>query len=203
MIRTFALVAALLATAPATAKDDVPLSPIGLPFGPGTPHRVAAGHPLFGAITVAGVAALPDKLGPAKRDKFVAALTETLDRLGMLATDPAKARFRLTPAWIGLESPFHIGMTSKATARMGWRVDRIDSGKTIFAREIATFAESSGGSAYERKTGVERVALMSNIASAVGCIDKTSLGQPPADCALTPGFSYRAPNPPLIIFMPR
>lgn len=203
MIRLLAAIALILVAAPAVAKQDVPLSPIGLPFGPDGPRRLEAGHPLFGTVTIAGMEALPDRVGPAKRESFAAALTTTLDRLGMLASDPARARFRLTPVWVAMDSPFKISFSSKATVRMGWRVSRIDNGKTIFSREIATFAQSTGGSAPERRKDVERVALMSNIASAVRCIDRTALGKPPADCALTPGFGYRAPTPPLIVFISR
>jgi hypothetical protein len=42
--------------------------------------------------------------------------------------------------------------------------------------------------------GVGRVALMTNIASAMRCIDMAAYGQAPQDCALTPGFNYRAPT---------
>lgn len=202
MIR-IALFAAALLAAPAAAKSDVPLSPVGLPFGPNTPQRVSAGHPLFRTVAIVETDALPERLGPAKRAAFVTALTGTLDRLGMLAADPAQARFRLAPSWLDMDSPFRISFKSKATVRMAWRVTRADTGKTIFAREIATVAESSGGSAPERKKGVERVALMTNIASAAGCIQQAAIGRPPGDCALTPGFTYRAPNPPVVMFLPR
>jgi hypothetical protein len=203
MLRLPALAALVLVATPALAKDTVPLSPIGLPFGPEGPRRLPADHVLSGTILLDGIDALPEKLGPAKRDKFVSALGDTLALLGMLATDPSKARFRLTPVWVGLDSPFKISIKNRATVHMSWRLTRIDTGQTIFSRQIDTSAEASGGSAAERVRGIERVALMTNIASAAACLDKAAYGNAPTNCALTPKFTYRAPSPPLIIFMPR
>lgn len=203
MIRLTMLVALGLLSAPAIAKDGTSLSPVGLPFSPETPRALPADHPLHGSILLVGTEALPDKLGPVRRDAFAGAVRDSFERLGMLATDPSKARFRLTATWVGLDSPFRISIASRATVRLAWRLTRIDDGRTIFEREIATSAESRGGMAPERKRGVERVALMSNIASVALCLDKSAYGRAPSDCALTPGFSYQAPSAPTIIFMRR
>lgn len=203
MLRLTAFAALALIATPAIAKDDVGLSPIGLPFGPEGPRRLPTDHVLTGTILLDGMDALPEKLGPAKRDKFVTAVNETLGQLGMLATDPTKARFRLTPVWIGLDSPFKISFKNRATVHMSWRLTRIDTGQTIFSRQIDTSAESSGGDASARVRGIERIALMTNIASAAVCLDKAAYGNAPTNCALTPGFTYRAPSPPMVIFIPR
>ena len=203
MIRLTMFIVLGLAAAPAIAREDMPLSPVGLPFSPATPRVVPTDHPLHGSIRLVGIDALPDKLGPVKRDAFAAAVTDTLKRLDMLAADTSKARFRLTPIWIGLDSPFRISATSRAASHLVWRLTRIDDGRTIFEREITTSVQSSGGSAPERKRGVERLSLMSNIASVALCLDKSAYGRAPADCALTPGFSYRAPSVPMITFLRR
>lgn len=203
MIRLPMFIALILSAPPAYARDDVPLSPIGMPFAPAAPNAVTPDHPLYRTITLTGIDLLPAKLGPAKRAAFVAALTDALDRLQMLSKDPATARFRLTPRWLNMDSPFRVSFSSRATARLAWQLERIDDGRTIFRREIATTAESRGGSASERKKGVERVALMTNIASVAACLDKAAYGRAAADCALTPNFTYHAPAPPLIMFVPR
>ncbi|QDZ07707.1 hypothetical protein FPZ24_09565 [Sphingomonas panacisoli] len=203
MLRFSALAALALVATPAAAKDAVGLSPIGLPFGPDGPRRLPTDHVLTGAIVLDGADALPQKMGSAKRDQFATALSETLAQLGMLATDPAKARFRLTPVWVGLDSPFKISFKNRATVHMSWRLTRIDTGQTIFARQIDTSAESSGGDASARVRGIERIALMTNIASVAACLDKAAYGKAPTNCALTPGFTYRAPSPPMVIFVPR
>lgn len=194
--------ALVVSTTPALAAD-VPLSPIGLPFKPGTPRPVAPEHPLYHRIAIDPVVDMPGVvgagatggiMGAAKRSSFEKALRETLEKLNLLAPNAADAKVRLSPRWIDMDAPFKISFSSRATVRMGWSLTRIDNGQRIFDREIATSAESKGGSGSERATGVGRVALMTNIASAVRCIDQAAYGQAPQDCALTPDFTYQAPT---------
>jgi hypothetical protein len=202
-MRALSLFAAI-AIAPASAwAADVPLSPIGLPFQPAAPKPVAPEHPLYHRIAIAPVADMPGVvgasatggiMGAAKRSSFEKALRETLAALNLLAPSEAEAKVRLSPRWISMDAPFKISFSSEATVRMGWSLTRIDNGQRIFDREIATSAQSRGGSGSERATGVGRVALMTNIASAARCIDQAAYGQAPQDCALTPGFTYRAPT---------
>lgn len=203
-MRTLLLAAAAIAFSPASASAaDVPLSPIGLPFSPGAPRPVAPDHPLYHRIALDAVADMPGVvgtsatagiMGAARRSSFEKALRETLDKLNLLAPSEAEAKVRLSPRWIGMDAPFKISFASDATVRMGWRLTRIDNSQRIFDRDIATSAESKGGSGSERATGVGRVALMTNIASAMRCIDLAAYGQAPQDCTLTPGFTYHAPT---------
>ncbi|WP_420145641.1 hypothetical protein [Sphingobium sp.] len=199
----YVLTATALAIPAAGQAADVPLSPIGLPFQPGAPVPVAPDHPLYHRVAIDPVADMPGVvgasatggiMGAAKRSSFEKALRETLEKLNLLAPDDATAKVRLTPRWIGMDAPFRISFSSQATVRMGWRVTRIDNGQAIFDRDIETSAESKGGSGSERATGVGRVALMTNIASAMRCIDMAAYGRAPQDCALTPGFTYHAPT---------
>jgi hypothetical protein len=202
-MRFFFLAAAAIAIIPASARaDDVPLSPIGLPFQPGAPKAVAADHPLYHRIALDPVADMPNVvgasatggiMGAAKRSSFEKALRETLEKLNLLAPSESEAKVRLSPRWINMEAPFKISFSSRAIVRMGWSLKRIDNGQPLFDRDISTAAESKGGSGSERAIGVGRVALMTNIASAVRCIDLAAYGQAPQDCALTPDFTYKAP----------
>ncbi|MEC3948356.1 hypothetical protein [Sphingobium sp. HWE2-09] len=203
-MRTILFAAAAIAISPACAMAaDVPLSPMGLPFKPGAPKAVAPDHPLYHRIALDPVADMPGVvgasatagiMGAAKRSSFEKALRETLDKLNLLAPNETQAKVRLSPRWIGMDAPFKISFSSEATVRMGWRLTRIDNGQRIFDQEIATSAKSKGGSGSERATGVGRVALMTNIASAMRCIDLAAYGQAPQDCALTPDFTYKAPT---------
>lgn len=198
------------ASVPAFASD-VPLSPIGLPFKPGAPQPLAPDHPLYhhvaldpveGMPSVVGAGATLGLSGAAKRSSFDKALRDTLAALNMLAPSVADARVTLKPRWVSMEAPFKIGFSSKATARLAWTLTRIDSGKILFQREIATSAESRGGDGTSRANGVGRVALMTNIASVALCLDKAAYGQAPGDCALNPAFTYHAPTY-TIMFIPR
>jgi hypothetical protein len=203
------LICVLAFSGPALADDDVPLVPIGLPFAPEAPTPVSPAHPLYHRIILAPVTDMPATIGAsstlglmaaAKRSSFEKGLRDTLDRLNMLATFEAEAKFRLTPKWLGMDAPFRISFTSRAKVRMGWSLTRTDSGQEIFQRDIATSAESKGGDGSRRAIGVGRVALMANIASAARCLDKAAYGQAPQDCTLTPQFKYDAPRPQMYMF---
>lgn len=210
-MRALLILAALAAPIPQAVAADVPLSPIGLPFKPLAPSAVKPDHPLYHHIllepvidmpAVVGTSASLGIMGAAKRASFEKALRETLNKLNLLSPDAAQAKVRLTPRWIGMDAPFKISFSSNATVRMGWALTRIDNGQTIFQRDIETSAESRGGDGSARATGVGRIALMTNIASAMSCIDKAAYGQAPANCALTPDFAYSAPTY-TIIFVPK
>lgn len=194
-------VAAVMLSQSAHAAD-VPLSPLGLPFSPARPEAVGPDHPLYHRIAlesvvnmpvVVGASATGGIIGAAKRASFEKALRETLEKLNMLAPSPVEAKVRLTPRWLGMDAPFRVSFSSRTSVRMAWSLVRIDNGQVIFNREITTSAESKGGDGTSRATGVGRVALMANIASAAVCIDKAAYGKAPQDCALTPAFTYKAP----------
>lgn len=195
---TLALLA--LVAAPASASNEVPLSPLGLPMAPKplTPehplyHRIAL-DPVADMPNVVGASATAGFIGAAKRSSFDKAVRETLEKLNMLAPTDADARFRLSPRWLGMDAPFRISFSSRATARLDWKLNRIDTGQQIFRREIATPSEAKGRDGSLRAVGVGRMALMTNIASAAVCIDAAAYGHAAADCALTPGFRYEAPR---------
>lgn len=209
MRRLLVLLCAIAFSSSAQADDDVPLVPIDLPFAPEAPAPLPPTHPLYHRITLSSVSDMPATVGAsatmglmaaAKRSSFEKGLRDTLDRLNMLAASDADARFRLTPKWQGMDAPFRMSFSSRATVRMGWSLTRIDNGQEIFQRDIATSAEAKGGDGNRRSIGVGRVALMANIASAALCLDKAAYGRAPQDCALTPQFKYQAPRPQTFIF---
>lgn len=219
-IAILAVMAALTPTVPAPATStpvlaltgDVPLTPLGLSFTPESPQPVPPGHPLYHHVTVDPVADMPSVvgasvtsgfIGAAKRSSFDKALRETLDKLNMLAPTDAEAKFRLSTHWQGLDAPFKISFSSQATARLSYMLTRIDNGQRIFERQIATSADAHGGEGGARAIGVGRLAIMTNLASVALCLDKAAYGHAPEDCALTPGFTFRPPRPPIILFIPR
>ena len=203
------LLAALIAVpSVAIAGHPVPLVPIGIPFAPSSPEPVSPTHPLYHRIAVMPVAGIPKRVGGTftlsiRQAEFDTALRDTLDKLNMLAPTDADARFRLTTTWGDLDMPFHIGISSHATARLSYTLARTDTGQSIFAREIATSAESKGGDATDREQETGRLALMTNLASVAVCLDQAAYGRAPADCALKPLATYRARSVPLIMFVPR
>lgn len=150
---------------------------------------------------VVGAKATLGLTGAAKRSSFEKALRQTMDTLNMLAPTDAEAKVRLSPRWIDMNAPFRISFSSRASVTMGWSLTRIDNSQLLFQRDISTAAESNGGDGTARTVGVGRVALMTNIASALSCIDKAAYGAAPQDCALSPNFQYKAPTY-IIMFLP-
>ena len=201
------IAAALLATFPslASAGHVASLVPIGLSFAPAAPEAVSPDHPLYHRVAITPVSGMLARVGgtftlATRPAEFDAALRDTLDRLNMLAQNPADARVRLTVAWGDLAVPFHVGFGSHAEAKIGYTLSRIDTGQPIFSREIVTKAEARGGDAVDREQENARLALATNLASMAVCIDQAAYGRAPADCALTPLATYHARRDPLIIF---
>ncbi|MBU0657216.1 MAG: hypothetical protein EPO45_14310 [Sphingobium sp.] len=203
---------ALLALAPqsALASGGVPLSPIGFSFSPSAPAPLKPDHPLYRRIALEQVADMPGVVGgkatlglagAAKRSSFEKALRETMNKLNMLATTNAEAKVRLSPRWIDMDAPFKISFSSRASVTMGWSLTRIDNGQLLFQRDITTAAQSKGGNGTDRMVGVGRVALMTNIASALNCVDRAAYGVARQDCALSPNFEYKAPTY-IFMFLP-
>ena len=77
------------------------------------------------------------------------------------------------------------------------------SGEPMFEREISTYSKSTGGDGADRLKGNARLAIMTNLASAVLCLDKGAYQRAPADCALSPAATYRARQPATVVFGPR
>lgn len=180
--------------------------PLALPanaqllFGLAGPRNLPAQHVLRGHVALEPIAGAPETLGGfllpiARASELNEGLRASLSRAGMLAERGAKPVFRLTPVWRTLDAPQKVGPSSRAEVTIDYQLKRVDSGAAIFSRTITTGAESRGGDASDRLKGVARLAILTNFASAIACMDKASYGQAPADCALKPSLSYRAPSP--------
>ena len=202
-----AAVAAAASTSDALA-NAFPLNPIGLPFAPDSPKPLAPDHPLYHQIALDPVADMPSKVGSflvpiTSAKEMNEALRDTLERANMLAPPGAQAKARLVVRWAGLNAPAKISFSSEATARLSYSLIKIENGQELFRRDIATVSRSTGGDASDRLKGNARLAILTNLASAVLCLDKAAYGQAPADCALTPQASYHAQRPATVIFVPR
>lgn len=190
------LFAALVFPIPASA-GDIPLVAIGLPFEPEAPQPVAIDHPLFELIEIPEIENLPSAVGgsalafikAAKRSSINKGLHETFRQMHMLSPNPAQSRGTLVVTWIGTHTPFKVGGRNEATVTMRYRLIRKDNNKVLFDREITTSAGGGGVDATVRDMGIVRAAIATNFASAAYCLDHSSLGHWPDDCALTPKFS--------------
>jgi hypothetical protein len=184
----------LLSATPAHA--DIPMLGVGLPYAPETPRPVAATHPLYQRIAVAEIEGLPPTvkssalnwIAAAKRSSINRALADNLRAMTMLAPDATAAKARLSVRWIGSDTPFRLGGSNAASVTFAYRLTRIDTGQTLFDRQITTSAEGGGGDASMRDNGIVRAAIATNFASAAYCMDRAAFGAAPADCALTPKF---------------
>jgi hypothetical protein len=190
-MRFLLIPALLLAAAPAHAAQSVSLAPpVGATFlyGSEGPRAVPEGHPLRGRIAVEPVLEMPKRVGGllspvTKPAEFDRALRHTLEQARLLAgpSDPPKARLLVTWRW--LDAPAKFGTRAHATVEIGYELRRIDSGQTIFQREVRTESRAHGGVASERVRLNARMAVQHNIASAVACLDKAAYGRAPDDCA--------------------
>jgi hypothetical protein len=193
---------------PAAAKPAVPLQPFGLPFAPESPRPLSPDHPLFQRVALDPVADMPSKVGNflmpiTSATEMNEALRQTLERANMLAPPGVQPKARLLVRWGSLRAPAKISFSSEATATLSYTLIRLENGQELFRREISTFSRSTGGDGADRLKGNARLAIMTNLASAVLCLDKAAYGRAPADCALTPQASYRARRPSTVIFVPR
>ena len=198
---------AIATVAPAQAKV-VSLQPIGLPFGPDGPKPVTPDHPLYRQVALEPVADMPDKVGrflvPITSAKEMnEALRQTLDHANMLAPPGAQPKARLLVRWGGLDAPQKISFSSEAAATLSYTLIRVQNSEQLFRRDIRTVSRSSGGDASDRLKGNARLAILTNLASAIVCLDKAAYQQAPADCALQPQMTYRAPNPTVVTFIRR
>lgn len=197
VMRNHIIAIMLVMTASPLAAADIPMVAIGLPFAPETPRPVAASHPLHHRIETGEIAGLPPTIkssalnwiAAAKRSSVNTALRESFERMNMLAPDAASSRARLLVQWKGSDTPFRIATKNEASVTMHYQLVRIDTGQTIFDREITTSAQGGGVDAGMRDNGIVRAAIAANFASAANCIDRAALGTAPADCALVPRFS--------------
>ena len=185
-------------TTPAYAKHIVSFEPFKFPFSQ-TPSQIAPDHPLYHQLSVDSVIEMPDKIGGflmkiTTKKEFDESLKAALAQANMLAPAGEQPKARLVVRWIGLNAPRKISGSSEATATIEYSLVRNDTGKEIFHREISTHAKTGGGDATMRLEGNARVALVTNLASILVCLDKGARGVAPTDCALTPKFSYQAPT---------
>lgn len=199
---------AAVATPGAAATPAVPLQPMGLPFAPESPRPLSPDHPLFHGVALDPVADMPGKVGKflipiTSAAEVNEALRQTLERANMLAPSDGRPSFRLLVRWGALNAPARISFSSEATATLSYTLIRVENGQELFRREISTVSRSRGGEGADRLKGNARLAIMTNLASAVLCLDKAAYGRAPADCALTPQMSYRARSPATVIFVPR
>jgi hypothetical protein len=188
--------------------------PLALPhnaqllFGTEGPRSLPSDHVLRGHVALEPIAGAPDKIGGfllpiTKAKELNEGLRLSLSRAGMLAEGERKPIFRLEAAWQSFDAPLKISASSRAETSIHYQLKRIDTGAVIFARTITTSSESKGGDAADRLQGVARLAILTNFASAIACIDKASYGQAPMDCALKPAMTYRARQPTVMQFVPR
>jgi hypothetical protein len=203
------LLAPTVATVPAAAKPAFPLHPLAnLSYSPETPRAVAPDHPLYNKIAVNPVLDMPKKIGwtfvPVTNEgEFNEALQQTFAASAMLAPEGSHPKARLVVRWVEIKTPLKISTRSEASVTVDYSLVRVDNGQTIFSRTITTTTESRGGDATERLKGNARLAIMTNLASAWNCLDQAAYGRAPQDCALKPNATFRAPQPPTVIFMPK
>jgi hypothetical protein len=194
--------------APAALAGSFPLQPIGLPFAPESPRPLSPDHPLFQRVALDPVVGMPNKVGKflvpiTSAKEMNEALRETLERANMLAPPGTQPKARLQVRWGDLNAPSKISFSSEATATLTYTLFRIENGQELFRREISTASRSTGGDAADRLKGTARLAILTNLASAVLCLDKAAQMKAPADCALRPQANYRARRPSTVIFVPR
>jgi hypothetical protein len=190
-MRLFLIPASLLLAAPAWAAPLVPLAPpVGAAFfyGSAGPRVVPDDHPLRGRIAVEPVAAMPKRVGSllipvTKPAEFDSAMKLALEQSKMLAAAGADPKARLHVTWRWLDAPAKIGNRAHASVVLAYELRRIDTGQTLFQREVRTESHATGGVASERIRHNARMAIQHNIASAVACLDQAAYGRAPADCA--------------------
>jgi hypothetical protein len=187
---------AILALPTQTIAEDLPMVAVGLPFAPETPTPVKASHALYHDVDVGEIEGLPSTIksskfnfvAAAKRESVNTALRESFRRMNMLA-EGVPGRKRLIVKWLGSHTPFRIGGTNTADVTIHYQLVRVDSGNTLFDRDITTSVEGGGVDASMRDNGIVRAAIAANFASAANCLDRASYGTAPNDCALVPRFS--------------
>ncbi|HYI63877.1 MAG TPA: hypothetical protein VEW71_03220 [Allosphingosinicella sp.] len=180
----------LLAAVPVAAQARLPLTPTGPEARFPVPVRaVATDHPLFNRISVDPVAGMPRRVGSwlhpiTNPAEFDAALQQTFRDTAMLAGPGTAPRARLSVTWREIDAPVRIGAGSRASVVIAYELRRIDTGATIFQREIRTASSSRGGDASERLKANARAAILANIASVTLCLQRAAVGPAPADCAI-------------------
>jgi hypothetical protein len=188
MLKHLLLPLLLLAT-PLAADARLPLAPTTPGAFPVPIPAVAADHPLRNRIALEPVLGMPRKVGTwlhpiTNSAEFDAALRQTLRDTAMLAEAGAPPRARLVVTWREIDAPARIGAGSRAAVLIGYELRRVDTGATIFQREIRTQSNSHGGDASERLKANARAAILANIASATLCLQRAAVGTAPADCAI-------------------
>lgn len=203
-----ALCLAVSASTSAAFAKPFPLQPIGLPFAPESPQPLSPAHALYRQVALDPLADMPKQVGrfliPITSAKEMnEALRQTLDRANMLAPPGTQPKVRLLVRWVGLDAPQKISFSSEATARLSYTLIRVQNGEQLFRRDITTVSRSTGGDASDRLKGNARLAILTNLASAILCLDKAAYQRAPADCALQPQMTYRAATPAVVTFRPR
>jgi hypothetical protein len=200
----------LAAAAPTDAAlaKSFPLQPIGLPFAPESPTPLPPTHPLYQRVALDPVADMPDKVGKflipiTSAKEMNEALRQTLERANMLAPPGVQPKARLLVRWVGVNAPQKISFSSEATATLSYTLFRVENGQELFRRDISTASRSTGGDASDRLKGTARLAILTNLASAVLCLDKAAYQRAPADCALHPQMTYRARGVSTVVVTPR
>lgn len=199
---------AVSASPSAALAKAFPLNPIGLPFAPDSPKPLSPDHPLYRQVALDPVADMPSKVGSflvpiTSAKELNDALRQTLESANMLAPPGSQPKVRLVVRWAGLKAPAKISASSEATASLSYSLIRVDTGQELFRRDISTFSRSTGGDASDRLKGTARLAILTNLASAVVCLDKAAYMGAPADCALTPLATYQARRPATVVVVPR
>jgi len=199
---------AVYASPSAALAKAFPLNPIGLPFAPDSPKPLSPDHPLYRQVALDPVADMPSKVGSflvpiTSAKELNDALRQTLESANMLAPPGSQPKVRLAVRWAGLKAPAKISASSEATASLSYTLIRVATGEELFRRDISTFSRSTGGDASDRLKGNARLAILTNLASAVVCLDKAAYMRAPADCALRPLATYHAQRPATVIVVPR
>lgn len=203
--RNILLAGVAFAAAPVAAMAPVSLEPLGATFAPESPAAVGADHPLYRGVSFEAVEDMPKRVGPfyapiTSAKEMNEAVRRTLDAAKLLAPAGAHPKATLKVRWVALDAPVKISFSSEATATLGYTLTAAD-GRLLLQRDIRTHTEAEGGVASERLRGNARLAIATNLASALVCLDRAGQGRDTGECTLTPTAEYRAPPP--VILVPR
>jgi hypothetical protein len=202
---TFLLAAVALSAAPALASGDHSLEPLGRAFAPESPVPLDANHPMYRGVAFDAIEGMPKRVGPfyapiTSTKEMNEAVRRTLDAANLLAPSGSQPKATLRMRWVAFDAPVRVSSGSEATATLSYTLTSAD-GRQLLDRDIRTHTEAEGGVASERLRGNARLALATNLASALVCLDRAGRGHDAGNCTLRPAVDYIAPAP--VIPIPR
>ena len=159
---------------------------------------VAADHQWAGRVAVAPLVGMPPRITSSLNAvttavEVEAALQSAFRTGGMAAADPATAPYVLTTTYRLVRVPFKIGLDSEGTATFHYALRPGAGGAALFEREITTRFGASGGEATARVSGVGRIAVRANLASAVSCLARAGQSKPLDGCEVRATGDFERP----------